>query len=331
MRQIIVTGNEAGTKLFAFLCRKLPKAPGSILHKSIRNKNIVVNHRKAAEKDVLKEGDCVEIYFSEETFEKFSDSENKKKYIDSFKVGQPAQKNENLYSSGNSFVNSIAVSDILYEDEDILAVNKAAGILSQKAKADDVSLNEMIIAYLLKSNQITESELMSFRPSVQNRLDRNTSGIVLFGKTQRGMQYLSRLLRDRTCHKYYQAVVAGRLSVSGDMTAYLIKDKGSNTVSVSKKEVAGSSKIITGVTEKEYYPDKNLSLVELELKTGKPHQLRAFLAYLKNPILGDPKYGNERINKAFRKKRQLLHAYRVILPDKNLEIVSDLPEDFKLY
>lgn len=310
MKEITVSKNEDGKKVFPFLSSHLPNAPGNILHKSVRNKNITVNGKKASENDRLSVGDKVEVFFSDETFEKFSANDEKERYVSSI---------EKISST----------IDILYEDEDILVVNKAAGILSQKAKPDDVSINEMVIAYLLENDKISRDELKSFRPSIENRLDRNTSGAVLFGKSLKGMQYLAAGLKNRSIHKFYIAIVGGKFENDGIIEGYLMKDNTTNQVVIKDSYFKDSQAIKTRVCDCHYDKEKDTTAVVIELLTGRTHQIRAVLSHMGHAIIGDPKYGRIGINKRFKVPFQLLHAQKVVFEDRNLEIEAPLPDYFK--
>lgn len=176
MQSINVNSNEAGQRLDKLLTKYLNKAPKSFIYKMLRKKNITLNGKKADGSEKLEVGDEVKLFMSDETIDKFT--ELKKEQILDTKA-----------------------LDIIYENENVLIVNKPAGMLSQKAKEDDVSLNEHIISYLIYTNQLSEKELRSFRPAVCNRLDRNTSGIVIAGKTLKGLQTMSELLKSRNMDK----------------------------------------------------------------------------------------------------------------------------------
>ena len=184
MQSIEVNRNEAGQRLDKLLGKYLNLASKSFLYKMIRKKNITLNGRKCDGSSRLEEGDQIQLFLSDETIERFSRQ----------KVPRVTQKK----------------LDIIYENTHILLVNKPAGMLSQKAKDTDESLVEYVIDYLLHSGQLTEKELRSFRPSVCNRLDRNTSGLVAAGKSLAGLQLLSAVFQKRSLHKYYLCVVKGR-------------------------------------------------------------------------------------------------------------------------
>lgn len=289
MREIVITTNEAGQRFDKFLAKYLNEAPKSFLYKMMRKKNIVLNGKKATGAEKLVIGDQIKIFLAEDTFQKFS----------SIKIQKTSVK-----------------LDIIYEDDDVLFINKPAGMLSQKAEAADESVVEHVISYLLDSKQLKETDLQTFRPSVCNRLDRNTSGLITAGKSMCGLQGLSQCFKERDMGKYYLAVVYGRLTASQYLKGYLIKDEKTNKVTISDEEIQGSSYI-----ETEYKPvwsTEKITLLEVHLITGKPHQIRAHLAYIQHPIIGDGKYGNASINKKYREtygvKYQLLHAYRLEFP-----------------
>lgn len=312
MTKITLSENEAGQRLDKLLTKYLNKAPKSFIYKMLRKKNITLNGKKAGgeEKTVL--GDEIIFFLSDETMDKFSET------------------------------TTIGVSydlDILYEDKHILIINKPVGMLSQKAGSEDVSLNEYILSYLFSTGEITSEELRSFKPGICNRLDRNTSGIVIAGKSLEGLQTMASVLKDRTIHKYYQCIVKGSLKEKQQIEGYLLKDEKVNKVTVLKKEEKGSAFIKT-----EYEPicvNDAYSLLNVKLITGRSHQIRAHLAGTGHPIIGDYKYGTKEVNDYFKKKfhleHQLLHSYRLIFPPitgalanlSNLEITAPLPEDFK--
>lgn len=205
-------------------------------------------------------------------------------------------------------------------------MNKPAGLLSQKAEKKDFSANEQLLRYLLDRGEVTKEELKTFRPSVSNRLDRNTSGILLAGKTLAGLQYLSEVLKERAVQKYYLALVEGRMEKPFRGEAWLSKDTVRNQVSISKEPIPGAERIETGYEPLELYRDA--TLLRIRLYTGKSHQIRAHLSFLSHPILGDPKYGPEQRQGEPRLRRQMLHAREVIFPD-GLSIKAPLPKDFE--
>ena len=207
--------------------------------------------------------------------------------------------------------------NIVYEDSNVIFINKPAGMLSQKSVPSDVSLNEYLLGYLEKSGQWKQEESKAFRPSVCNRLDRNTSGMVICGKSMAGLQQMAALLKDRSLHKYYLCLVKGVMTESQHLEGYLLKDENSNQVKIFQKETEGAAHIIT-----EYeplYTDGEATLLKVTLVTGKSHQIRAHLSSIGHPIIGDPKYGDRKVNASFREthgiKNQMLHAWKLTFPE----------------
>ena len=307
MREIVIRENESGQRLDKFLAKYMALAPKSFFYKMMRKKNITLNGKKAQGKEQLKQGDVVKLFLSDETVEKF----------------RPKQT---VYARKEL--------DILYEDRHTLFVNKPAGMLSQKAKPSDQSLVEYLTAYLLESRQLTEEELRTFHPSVCNRLDRNTSGIVAAGKTLAALQTLSAMFRERSVRKYYLCLVYGVVSGEKKIRAFLTKDGRTNRVTVERKKGTPNSgaDISDGkesFIETEYRAlrtDGEVTLMEVHLITGKTHQIRAHLAAEGYPIIGDYKYGNRDVNDIFRRKygltSQLLHSYRLCFPECEGELAE---------
>ena len=292
MREIIINKNEAGQRFDKLLFKYFNAAPASFVYKMLRKKNITLNNKKSDGKDKLAVGDCVKIFMTDETIDKFRSSKN-------------------IEASGKA-THKISL-DVVYEDENVIIVNKPAGVLSQKAKKNDISMNEYIIEYLLDTKQLSENELETFKPGICNRLDRNTSGLLIAGKSLLGLQVMSDMLKDRTFGKYYITVVSGEINGKTKFKGYLTKDSKSNKVKIYDKPLKESSYI-----ETEYECLKTngkYTILKVKLITGKPHQIRAHLASVRHPIIGDTKYGRADINEIFRKKcgvkYQLLHAWQL--------------------
>lgn len=293
MKLIKVEEKEANQRLDKLLSRYLKEAPKSFLYKMLRKKNITLNGKRADGSEKVASGDEIRIFLSDETYEKFA--------------GKPGN-NELLFP--------VTELNIIYEDDHILLINKPVGMLTQKAKPEDISLNEYMLGYLQQSGQWSGASPGGFRPSVCNRLDRNTSGIVICGKSLAGLQRMAEILRDRTMHKYYQCLVSGRMNESRRIEGFLWKNPSTNKVQILQDAKGDAQPIVT-----EYRPLQVFSgctLLEVCLITGRSHQIRAHLASEGHPIIGDYKYGNRSVNERFRKKyglkSQLLHACRLEMP-----------------
>ena len=289
MRQLTVHKNDENQRLDKYLKKYLKEAPGSFIYKMLRKKNIVLNGKKADGTEKLSAGDEIKLFFAEETLLKFTGEGN--------------------VSSAVTFPQKEL--DILFEDEDILIVNKPAGELSQKAEAKDVSMNEYALGYLQKCGAITEESLKVFKPSVCNRLDRNTSGILIVAKTYQGAREFGEALQKRSVRKFYRCIVKGELKRSEKIDGYLLKDEKTNKVQIFKEKRADTAEIHTA-----YEPIKcenGLTMLEVHLITGRTHQIRAHLSSIGHSILGDPKYGDRKLSEKYKVKHQLLHACRLEL------------------
>ena len=306
MRELIVKELEAGQRLDKFLHKYLKEAPNSFLYKMMRKKNIVLNGKKVTGNEQIKEGDSIKLFLSEDTIEKF--------------MGQSTMNDfTGLYRKAYTELKGIQV---VSEFEDVLFINKPAGILSQQAEANDLSANEWVIGYLLSQRAISEEDLKTFKPSVCNRLDRNTSGLLVCSKTLLGSQEMARILKDRSLHKFYRCLVHGKCELNGVYEAFLYKDEKLNKVSVylDAKDCKGAFRdklkpIKTGMKPVEYYNDINCTELEIELFTGKTHQIRAQMEKLGFPLVGDVKYsGSEKVSNT---NGQMLHAYRLVFPKMN--------------
>lgn len=310
MRELVVTKNEAGQRFDKYLLKYLNKAGTGFIYKMLRKKNIVLNDKKANGNEILSVEDNVKLYLSEET-------------IISFREDKKA-------GFANKSVNGLDKRlDIIYEDDNVLLINKPCGILSQKAQKDDISINDIAVAYLLKNNPGKEDT--TFIPSICNRLDRNTTGIIVVGKSLIGLQTMSKLFKDRTIHKYYLALVDGVIKENSLISGFLTKDSKTNKVSISKTEKKESDYIETYYEPIKYFD--NMTLLKVCLITGKTHQIRAHLSSIGHPILGDYKYGNNKLNETIKKKckvkSQLLHSYILEFPKLDGELSNLSNKTFK--
>ncbi len=316
--------NEAGQRLDKYLSRLLRNATSGLLYKQLRCKNITLNGHKAKGCELLSPDDTVRVFMSDSTIEKFT------------------AQNTPLPVPGAD----PGFLKVVYEDGDIILADKPAGVLSQKAERDDISMNEYLISYLkygasgsggAESCQNTGCPGSAVTPAFCNRLDRNTSGLMIGGKSLAGLREMSRIIRERSLSKYYLAVVGGTVGESGSIDGWLSKDPAANRVTVKSREFPGSSRIIT-----EYAPmaaADGLTLLKLKLVTGKAHQLRAHLASVGHPVLGDPKYGDPALNRSYGAKIQLLHSYEAVFPHMEGDFAelsgrsfkTEFPERFRKY
>ena len=312
MKEIIITRDNAGGRLDKILTNYLNKAPKSFIYKMLRKKNIVLNDKKAAGNEIIKEGDSIKLYLADDTIAKFQ---------------------------GKSPIVTKKAPDIpiVFEDDNILILDKPAGLLSQKSNPSDISVNDFLLQYLKSDDPL-------FKPGISNRLDRNTSGLVLAGKNLYATRMLNDAIKNRRLQKKYLCLVKGIVEKEALIDGYLIKDEKTNQVSVhaetpKEKDDEKANRILTSYLPLERYSDA--TLLEVDLITGKSHQIRAHIASIGHPIIGDPKYGDAQVNAAYKQKyhvnRQLLHAYKIIFRTmegdlsylNGSSVTGMLPEDFQ--
>lgn len=292
MKEFKITDAETGQTLLKYLSKILPLASISLLHKSLRKKNITINHKKCSGKEILGDNDMVQIWFSDETFSLFS--KRTKKY--SLK-----KRNFNF------------AKYIIYEDEHIIIVNKPAGILTQGDESGEFTLNDALLKYCNFENDSTA------KPSVCNRLDRNTSGLVLCGKTISGLQTLNQIIKNRSLLKKYRCIVFGKTKKEETLKSFLTKSNESNKVTISNNKTNNSLPIETKYKRISVIEKNGLlcSLLEVQLVTGRSHQIRAHLSFIGHPILGDKKYGTKEsiaLSNQLKMDYQLLQAFSLTFP-----------------
>ena len=326
MQEFKIGPNEEGQRLDKFLHKYLKEAGTSFLYKMLRKKNITLNKKKADGKEMLHSGDMVQFFFSDETFHKFRGSSNTKDNVEK----KATKKSQDVaFLQYQKAYEKLKDIDIVFENQHILLINKPAGILSQKSQPADLSVNEWLIGYLLSSGQITKEQMETYKPSICNRLDRNTSGLMICGKSFLGSRQMNYLIKERKIRKFYRTFVKGEVNEFAHVKGYLMKDETNNKVTLkdSVKEYEKEQYVPIETAYKPINVKNGYTYLEVELITGKTHQIRAHLSSKGHPLLGDEKYGDRKWNSKFDEfkipKWQLLHSYRVEFPQMDGEF-SDI-------
>ena len=286
MKEFTIGKNDAGQRLDRFVAKAAPLLPASLLQKAIRRKDVKINGRPAKGDTRLSEGDAVRVYVSDEFFER------------------PTEQNAWRAVSAPK-------PDVVYEDENILLVNKRPGMLCHSAgEWTWDTLIAHIQAYLRAKGEWDPEAENSFTPALCNRIDRNTGGIVIAAKNAEALRIMDEKVRGREMEKTYLCVVSGTPKpASGRLENYLFKDAKKNQVYVYDTPRAGAR---TAATEYRVLASREgLSLVECRLITGRTHQIRAQFAHAGHPLLGDGKYGSERFNRRFEEKGQALCSWKL--------------------
>ncbi len=286
MKEFQIKKNDAGQRLDKFLTKAVKGLPISLMYKYIRTKKIKVNRARTEQKYVLQEGDIVQLFIKDEFFD------------------SPEKDNSALASITPKLT-------IVYEDENIILCNKRPGVLvHEDDEGKDNTLIMHIKAYLYQKGEYDPENEQSFAPALCNRIDRNTGGIVIGAKNAEALRVMNEKIKKDEISKFYYCVVHGKMPKKADtLTGFLLKDSDKNQVKIFDKQVKGSKNIITKykvVSEK-----NNTSLLEIELVTGRTHQIRAHMSYIGHPLLGDGKYGINKDDRAKGYKYQALYAYRL--------------------
>ena len=306
MRTFIIHQSEEGQTLEKYIQKLLVSAPMSFIYKLFRKKDVKVNGHHEDRKFVVSANDEVSIYIKDEQFNEFL----KEKEI-----------------QGNNAIKDL----IIYEDKNVLFVNKPRGLLVQKSAPQDKSLDQMVCEYLIYKGEYQPNEEIGFKPGPAHRLDRNTSGIVAFGKTHEALELLFELFKDHELiNKHYLALVVGQVEKEKDsINAPLKKDEKNNKVVVAPLDKGGkTAKTVYRLLKK--YDD--YSLLDVTLLTGRTHQIRVHLSYINHPIVGDSKYGDFTANRIFKEKyhfsNQFLHAYKLGFGDLPMPLTNLSRKEF---
>ena len=315
MKKIQITENDANQRIDKYIKKLLVNAPTNFIYKMFRKKDIKVNGKKVNEKYILKNNDVVEMFLYEDKFKEFTATKD-------------------IYNVKKTF-------KVLYEDNHVLIVYKPAGLLVHEDKNESVNtLSNQVLSYLANKSELDLSRENTFMPGPVHRLDRNTSGIVIFGKTLAALQVLNEMIKQRHCiEKSYLTICKGKVNQKRNLKGYIVKLDDQAQVKLVSKDYPGALTMETIVKPVKYNND--YSKVEVTLITGRMHQIRVHLSSIDHPIIGDRKYGDFELNKFVKKEfglnHQLLHAYKIrfvksfgilaYLQDK--EIVCPVPKLFE--
>ncbi len=315
MKKIQITENDANQRIDKYIKKLLVNAPTNFIYKMFRKKDIKVNGKKVNEKYILKNNDVVEMFLYEDKFKEFTATKD-------------------IYNVKKTF-------KVLYEDNHVLIVYKPAGLLVHEDKNESVNtLTNQVLSYLANKSELDLSRENTFMPGPVHRLDRNTSGIVIFGKTLAALQVLNEMIKQRHCiEKSYLTICKGKVNQKRNLKGYIVKLDDQAQVKLVNKDYPGALTMETIVKPVKYNND--YSKVEVTLITGRMHQIRVHLSSIDHPIIGDRKYGDFELNKFVKKEfglnHQLLHAYKIrfvksfgilaYLQDK--EIVCPVPKLFE--
>ena len=315
MKKIVIKKNDANQRIDKYLKKLLCNAPAQMIYKMLRKKDIKINGAKVNEKNILKENDILEMFLYEDKFQEYT-------------------QEKDIYSLKREF-------KILYEDANILVVNKPAGLLVHGDANESVNtLSNQVLSYLKDKGEFLTDRENTFVPGPVHRLDRNTSGIVIFGKTLAALQDLNEMMKKRHhIEKTYLTICGGCLKVKQELVGYVKKIDNEDRVKFVKKDDPDAllmKTIVEPVKATEKY-----SLVKVQLITGRMHQIRIHLSSIHHPVIGDRKYGDFTLNKTIKKQfglnYQLLHAYKICFKDpfgslsylKGKEIICPEPKQFR--
>ena len=286
MKQVIINKNDAGQRLNKFIEKTFPAIPASLMYKCIRTKDIKINRKRCTPDQKLCEGDILDIWLKDEFF-----------------VRPPAKY---------EFTQASTILNVVYEDDNIIIVNKPQGlIVHPDENYEPDTLIFRIQKYLYQKGEYDPEKENSFTPALVNRIDRNTSGMVIAAKTASALRILNAKMKSREIHKKYLCIVCGRPSpAEATLEGYLEKNEKQNRVYIEKRRSDSGKTIRTHYRVIDTI--NGFSLVEIDLLTGRTHQIRAHMASIGHPLLGDGKYGTNKVNRSAGYYKQALCSYKLI-------------------
>lgn len=286
MRELVVKKNDANQRLDKFLLKKFKTMPKKMAYMYIRKKCVKVNGKKATPEVMLKENDLLTFYIKDEFF-------------------------DNIQEENYEFLKAPKNLKIIYEDENIILLDKKPGVIVHQDKSYHFDcLLLRLQHYLYDNGEYNPNEENCFAPALVNRIDRNTGGIVIGAKNAESLRILNQKMKDRELHKFYLCLLINKPKKDNAILSdYLIKNEKTNKVTVLRNEKQGAKKILTKYSVLE--TNNNLTLCEVELLTGRTHQIRAHMSSIGCPILGDNKYGNKKLNQKYSLSKQCLYSYKL--------------------
>ena len=314
MKKLVIRKNDANQRIDKYLKKLLCQAPSNFIYKMIRNKDVKINGKKVNERYILQENDILEMFLYEDKFQEFT-------------------QEKDIFSLKKEF-------KVLYEDHHVLIVDKPAGLLVHGDAHESVNtLSNQVLSYLKEKGELELDRTSTFMPGPVHRLDRNTSGIVIFGKTLQAMQDLNEMMKKRHhIEKTYLTICHGCLKENRELVGYIKKLENEDRVQFVKKDDPQALYMKTIVEPMQWNND--FTLLQVKIVTGRMHQIRIHLSGISHPVIGDRKYGDFQLNRQLKQKfglnHQLLHAHKIWFKDpfgslsylKGKEIICNVPKQF---